>query len=81
MSSSELYVSEVTMHNRLQERRSQHEASRTARRMREDLNSGNRLTSPLLGWVGSRLVSWGSRLQERYSVAAATRQPANPVLS
>ena len=77
MYQSELYIAEETMHSRLEARRDR----RLARQELAELGSGNRYVSPALGWLGSRLVAWGSRLQERYSTATASPQPANRLLS
>ena len=42
---------------------------------------GKRLASPVMSWLGKRLVSWGSQLQEHSSHVPASPQPANHVLS
>jgi hypothetical protein len=68
---SDLYASEQTMHQVLADRRSSH-ANR--HRVRATI-------SPVLSWLGSHLVTWGSRLQERYSTSAPTPQPANRPLN
>ena len=68
---SDLYVAEQTMHKVLEERRIQHDERRRVRRT----------ITPALGWLGSRLVAWGSHLQEHYSTAATTPQPAHRPLN
>jgi hypothetical protein len=68
---SDLYVAEKSMHQILEERRTQHDERRRVRAY----------ISPALGWLGSRLVAWGSHLQKRYSAVATTPQPANRPLN
>lgn len=68
---SDLYVAEQTMHKVLEDRRTQHNERRRIRRT----------ISPAMGWLGSRLVAWGSHLQERYTTTAPTPQPANRLLN
>lgn len=74
MHSGDTYYAEYTMGRRLAEVRHEIDSCRQVRA---------RFYSGALVRLGAYLVSWGSRLQERYSTTAssATPQPSNRLAS
>jgi cell division protein FtsB len=71
MSYGELYIAEKTMHRRLEEQRV------VARQGLPGLATAKRYAAVTLAWLGQRLVTWGSRLQEQHSPTGPQAQPAN----
>jgi hypothetical protein len=71
----DLHAAERTMEVRLADERRHVDNRRLARRVKESCRSSQRLHYKVLVWLGHHLVAWGSRLQERYSVAAGAPVP------
>jgi hypothetical protein len=82
MSYGEVYTAESTMDRRLQERHRQADARHLAHQALGETKRKERFYSGGLVWLGARLVSFGSRLQERYrSTPASAARPANRLAS
>jgi hypothetical protein len=82
MSYGEVYTAESTMDRRLQERHHQADARHLARQALKGNTGKEHFYSRGLVWLGARLVSLGSRLQERYRTnPASVARPANRLAS
>lgn len=66
----DLYAAERTMGVRLEDVRREVEDRRLAKRLRKGRGRSGRFFCGVLVWLGQQLVTWGSRLEERYSAAA-----------
>jgi hypothetical protein len=53
----------------------QRRAAAAYRRARSVRGEGNRFYAQALGWLGNRLVAWGSRLQQEYNTVVSSTMP------
>jgi hypothetical protein len=78
MSLDDIYLAGRTMNLNVAEELHEAESSRLARIATAGRDKGHRFYCGVLAWFGTRLISWGQRLQERYS--GTTSSPvARPV--